>query len=39
MKQTYTIGDKQYSREQLIALGKDRYPKFNLIPRFVSFIL
>ena len=39
MKQTYTIGDKQYSREQLIALGKDRYPKFNLIPRIVGILL
>ncbi len=39
MKQTYTIGDKQYSREQLIALGKDKYPKFNLIPRIVGILL
>ena len=39
MKQTYTIGDKQYSREQLIVLGKDKYPKFNLIPRIVGILL
>ena len=39
MKQTYTIGDKQYSREQLIALGKDKYPKFNLIPRIIGILL
>lgn len=36
---TYTINGKEYSKEQLIVIGKQHYPKFNLIPRFVGIIL
>jgi energy-coupling factor transporter transmembrane protein EcfT len=39
MKQdTYTVGDKTYSREQLIAFGKDHYPKFYWIARGLGIV-
>ena len=34
----YTIYDKQYSKEQLIVLGKERYPKLYWIPRTIGII-
>ena len=37
-QQTYTVGDKTYSREQLIAFGKEHYPKFYWIPRILGII-
>ena len=37
-QQTYTVGDKTYSREQLIAFGKEHYPKFYWIPRVLGII-
>ena len=39
MSKTYTIGDKQYSREQLVAFGKEHYPKFYWIARGVGILL
>lgn len=36
---TYTISGKEYSKEQLIIIGKQHYPKFNLIPRIVGILL
>lgn len=38
-QQTYTVGDKTYSREQLIAFGKEHYPKFYWISRGVGIFL
>ena len=39
MKQnTYIVSDKTYSREQLIAFGKEHYPKFYWIPRILGII-
>ena len=39
MKQsTYTVGEKEYSREQLIAFGKEHYPKFYWIARGLGII-
>jgi hypothetical protein len=38
-QQTYTVGDKTYSREQLIAFGKEHYPKFYWISRGVGILL
>lgn len=38
MQQSYTINDKEYSREQLIAFGKEHYPKLYWIPRVLGFI-
>ena len=38
-QQTYTVGDKAYSREQLIAFGKEHYPKFYWISRGVGIFL
>ena len=35
-QQTYTFGDKEYTRSQLIAFGKAHYPKFYLITRYVG---
>ena len=34
-----TYGETTYSKEQLIAFGKEHYPRFYLIPRFVGIIL
>ena len=34
----YTIGDKDYSRALLVAIGKERYPKFYLIPRIIGIV-
>ena len=39
MSKTYTIGDKQYSKEQLVAFGKEHYPKFYWIARGVGILL
>ena len=40
MKQSkYTVGDKEYSREQLIAFGKEHYPRFYWIARGIGIIL
>lgn len=36
---TYTINGKEYSKEQLIVIGKQHYPKFNLIPRIIGIFL
>ena len=38
-QQTYTVGDKEYSREQLIAFGKEHYPRFYWIARGIGIIL
>ena len=35
---TYKIFDKEYSKEQLIVLGKERYPKLYWIPRTIGII-
>ena len=35
-QQTYKAGDKEYTREELIAFGKQHYPKFYMIPRGVG---
>lgn len=35
-KETYIIGDKEYTREQLIRFGKEHYPKFYWIPRGIG---
>jgi len=35
-QQTYVINDKTYSKEQLIAFGKEHYPKFYWIPRVLG---
>ena len=37
-QQTYTVGNKEYSREQLIAFGKEHYPKFYWIARGLGII-
>ena len=39
MSKTYTIGDKQYSKEQLVAFGKEHYPKFYWIARGIGIML
>lgn len=39
MSKTYTIGDKQYSKEQLVAFGKEHYPKFYWIARGIGILL
>lgn len=36
---TYIISGREYSKEQLIVIGKDRYPKFRFIPRIVGIVL
>ena len=36
MKDTYIVGDKTYSKEQLIAFGKEHYPKFYWITRGIG---
>ena len=33
MEDKYTIGEKEYSREELLAFGKAHYPKFYWIYR------
>lgn len=38
-QQSYTVGDRVYSREQLIAFGKEHYPKFYWISRGVGIFL
>lgn len=38
IKKAYTVGEKEYSREQLIAFGKSHYPKLYWIPRVLGFI-
>lgn len=38
-QQSYTVGDKIYSREQLIAFGKEHYPKFYWISRGIGIFL
>ena len=38
-QQTYTVGDKEYSREQLIAFGKQHYPRFYWIARGIGIML
>ena len=32
----YVIGEKEYTREELLAYGKQHYPKFYWIPRGVG---
>ena len=39
VKDTYIIGDKTYSKEQLIAFGKEHYPKFYWITRGIGIFL
>ena len=39
IKKTYLVNEKEYSREQLIAFGKELYPKLYWIPRIVGIIL
>ena len=36
---TYTIGDKEYSREELLTFGKHHYPKFYWISRGIGIFL
>ena len=38
MQNTYEVNGKLYSKEQLIALGKQQYPKLYWIPRIVGII-
>ena len=38
MQDTYKVNDKEYSREQLIAFGKEHYPKLYWIPRILGII-
>lgn len=35
----YTIGDKEYSREELLTFGKQHYPKFYWITRGIGIFL
>ncbi len=35
-QQVYTIGDKEYTREELLEFGKEHYPKFYWIYRGVG---
>ena len=37
-QQTYTVNGKEYSREQLLAFGKQHYPRLYWIPRFLGFL-
>ena len=37
-QQTYNVNGKEYSREQLLAFGKEHYPKLYWIPRFLGFL-
>ena len=39
MQDTYTVNGKEYSKEQLIAIGKKQYPKLYWIPRIIGIIL
>ncbi len=36
---TYTIGDKEYTREELLTFGKHHYPKFYWISRGIGIFL
>ena len=38
-QQTYTVNGKEYSREQLLAFGKQHYPRLYWIPRVIGFII
>ncbi len=38
-KQKYIVGDKEYSREQLIAFGEENNPRLYWIPRMLGIIL
>ena len=38
MQDTYLVNGKEYSKEQLIAIGKKRYPKLYWIPRVLGII-
>ena len=38
-QQTYNVNGKEYSREQLLAFGKEHYPKLYWIPRVLGFII
>ena len=38
-QQKYMVGDKEYSREQLIAFGKDHNPRLYWTPRLIGIIL
>lgn len=37
-QQSYTVGDNIYSREQLIAFGKEHYPRFYWIIRGIGIL-
>ena len=37
-QQTYTIGDKEYTRQELLEFGKRHYPKFYWIPRGIGLM-
>ena len=37
-QQSYTVNGKEYSREQLLAFGKQHYPRLYWIPRVLGFI-
>ena len=37
-QKSYRVGEKEYSREQLIAFGRSHYPKLYWIPRVLGFI-
>lgn len=37
-QQSYTVNGKEYSREQLLAFGKQHYPRLYWIPRFLGFL-
>ena len=36
MEEKYTIGEKEYTKEELLAFGKQHYPKFYMIKRGVG---
>lgn len=38
MNNTYRVGNKEYTKEQLVALGKLKYPKLYWIPRVLGII-
>lgn len=38
MQQTYEVNGKVYSKEQLIALGREKYPKLYWIPRTLGIL-
>lgn len=39
VQDTYKVDEKEYSREQLLAFGKDHYPKLYWMPRVIGFII